>query len=225
MISRSIVSKTGQVGPHQLLQDSVPLKLVKAETVMLEDANGKRPVMRLNGRFQFGGKPNSNGRIYGPDILNHAVSEMQDDVSSRRVLGEFDHPADAKIHLDRVSHLITKIWMEGNEVLGELEILDKTPCGLILKGLVESGVCIGISSRGVGDMEPTMMEGQEYFKVLPGFTFVTFDIVAEPSVQGSFLSVMESRDRLLKDKKTQETLKSREHDVLKAVHNILNGQK
>lgn len=222
MVSRSLVAKTGQVGPHQLIQDSSPLKLVKTETVMLEDANGKRPVMRLCGRFQYGGKPNSNGRIYDTEILRHAVEEIQDDIKARRVLGEFDHPADAKIHLDRVSHLITKLWMSGDEVLGELEILDKTPCGATLKGLVESGVCIGISSRGVGDMEPVIIEGQEYFKVLPGFTFVTFDIVAEPSVQGSFLSVMESRNRLLKNRKFYEVYKSKESDILKEIHNFLN---
>src|SRR5437870_4657076 len=124
IISRSVVARTGQLGQHQLLQDSMPLKVVKTETVMVEDINGaKRPVMRLAGRFQFGDKPNSNGRIYESTILRHAVEEMQDDIKARRILSEYDHPADAKIHLDRISHLVTKLWMEGSEVLGELEVL------------------------------------------------------------------------------------------------------
>lgn len=222
LITRSIVSRTGQLGNHSLLQDSAPLQIIKQETVMLEEAGQKRPVLRLGGRFQYAEKPNANGRIYESEILRHAVEEIQEDVKSRRVLGEFDHPADAKIHLNNVSHLLTKLWMEGNEVFGELEILEKTPSGAILKALVESGVSIGISSRGVGDMESTMVEGQEFFKVSPGFTFVTFDVVAEPSVAGSYLNVMESRNRLLKGKGMTETFKTIERDVLKEIHNYLN---
>lgn len=193
---------------------------------MVEDVHGKKiPAMRLAGRFQYGGRANSNGRIYESEVLRHAVSEIQEDVKSRRVLGEFDHPPDAKIHLDRVSHLLTKLWMEGNEVLGELEILEKTTHGAQLKALVESGVTIGISSRGVGDMEATMVEGQEFYKVMPGFTFVTFDVVAEPSVQGSYLNVMESRDRLLKDKRIAETFKNKERNIVSEIHNYLSKHK
>lgn len=225
IITRSSVAQTGVTGNYQLLRESMPLQIVKAESVVLEDANGKRPVTRLAGRFQYGNKPNSNGRIYESAILKQAVSEIQEDLKARRILGEFDHPPDAKIHLDRVSHILTKLWMEGDEVLGELEILDKTPCGAILKGLVESGVSIGISSRGVGDMEAVVVEGNEFYKVMPGFTFVTFDVVAEPSVHGSYLSVMESRNRLMKDKQIAEAYKTKERDVLKEVHNFLHGKK
>ena len=226
IISRSVVARTGQLGNHRLLQDSAPLEIRRKETVMVEDVHGvKRPVLRLAGRFQYGGRPNSNGRIYEPEILRHAVEEVAEDIKARRVLGEFDHPPDAKIHLDRVSHLLTKLWMEGNEVLGEIEVLEKTPCGATLKALVESGVCVGISSRGVGDMEVTMVEGQEYYKVMPGFTFVTFDVVAEPSVQGSYLNVMESRDRMLKDKRISESVKTKERNILTEIHNVLNGKK
>lgn len=193
---------------------------------MVEDVHGKKvPALRLAGRFQYGGKPNSNGRIYEGEILRHAVNEIQEDIKARRVLGEFDHPPDAKIHLDRVSHILTKLWMEGNEVLGELEVIERTTHGAQLKALVESGVNIGISSRGVGDMEATMVEGQEYYKVMPGFTFVTFDVVAEPSVQGSYLNVMESRNRLLKDKRIMESYKTKERNIITEIHNILSKHK
>jgi hypothetical protein len=225
IITRSVVARTGNLGSHQLLQDSAPLQIVKKDTVMVEDANGnKAPVLRLTGRFQYGGKPNSNGRIYESEILKQAVGEIQEDVQARRVLGEFDHPADAKIHLDRVSHILSKLWMEGDEVLGEITVLDKTPCGSMLKGLIDSGVNIGISSRGVGDMEAAMVEDKEYYKVLPGFTFVTFDVVAEPSVQGSYLSVMESRNRLIRDKKFIETYRTKERDILKEIKNVLKDE-
>jgi hypothetical protein len=226
IVSRSSVGHTGNLGGYKLLQDSAPLEILRKESVMVEDVHGKKvPALRLAGRFQYGGKPNSNGRIYEGEILRHAVNEIQEDIKARRVLGEFDHPPDAKIHLDRVSHILTKLWMEGNEVLGELEVIERTTHGAQLKALVESGVNIGISSRGVGDMEATMVEGQEYYKVMPGFTFVTFDVVAEPSVQGSYLNVMESRNRLLKDKRIMESYKTKERNIITEIHNILSKHK
>jgi hypothetical protein len=172
----------------------MPLKLIK--TIAEEKSIGT--ILKLGGQFQFADRPNANGRIYPFEILEHAIHEIQKDVASRRVMGEFDHPPDAKIHLDRVSHLLTKLYMENAAVYGEMEVLEKTPMGAIAKALVESGVQLGISSRGVGDMETIIHEGNQVYQVLPGFTFVTFDIVAEPSVQGSYLSIRENRDKLLK---------------------------
>lgn len=222
-INRSSVSKTGDLGGHTLLQDSLPLKIMNRDPVITEDSHGNPVhIMRLGGRFQFSEEPNANGRIYPTDVLEHAVSEIQEDIKARRVLGEFDHPPDAKIHLDRISHLITKLWMENNgEVFGEIEILDKTPCGSQLKALVESDICIGISSRGVGDMEPVIIENNEYYKVLPGYTFVTFDVVAEPSVSGSYLSVSESRNRF-SNNNVVDVRRKREREILKEVKNLIS---
>lgn len=194
-ISRQSVSQTGNVGNHQLICDTFPLKITRKDRVMAEDVHGNQvPVLRIGGQLQRAGRPNANGRIYPTNVLRQAVEEIQEDVKSRRVLGEFDHPPDAKIHLDRVSHLITKLWMEGDTVFGECEVLEHTTHGRQLKALFEANVNIGISSRGVGDMETTIHEGEEYYQVLPGYTFVTFDIVAEPSVYGSYMSVLESKN-------------------------------
>ena len=195
-VSRLTASQTGNIGNHTLLQDTMPLKLLDAP--IMESRKGLGVIMKLGGQFQYADRPNANGRIYPFDILENAVKEIQDDLESRRVMGEFDHQPDAKIHLDRVSHLLTRLWMEEGSVFGEMEILEKTPMGAIAKALVESKVQLGISSRGVGDMETTIHEGNEFYQVLPGFTFVTFDIVAEPSVQDSYLSIKESRERILK---------------------------
>jgi hypothetical protein len=160
---------------------------------MSEGLDGKkRRVIRIGGQFQHAGKPNANGRIYPRNVLEEAVSSLQEDIQSRRILGEYDHPPDAKIHLDRVSHLITKLWMEGDRVFGEAEVLADTICGAQLKALLENKINVGISSRGVGDMETTMFEGEEYYKVMPGYSFVTFDMVAEPSVRGSYMNVLSS---------------------------------
>lgn len=181
-----------------LIQDTFPLKIMRKERVMSEDINGNKVhVLRIGGQFQRANHPNANGRIYPADVLREAVQHLQEDIEARRILGEFDHPPDAKIHLDRVSHLITKLWMEGDTVFGECEVLEQTTHGSQLRALLESNVNIGISSRGVGDMETTLYEGEEYYQVMPGYSFVTFDIVAEPSVHGSYMSVMENKNHNL----------------------------
>ncbi len=224
LITRSTAAKTGFIGNHALIQDVMPLKLIKPPTpVMVEDANGnKRKAIRLGGQFQYADRPNANGRIYESSILAHAVSEISEDIKARRVLGELDHPADAKIHLPQVSHLLTKLWMEGDGVYGELEIIEGKQMGKELLALVEAGVTIGISSRGIGDMEPVMREGSEFLRVLPGYTFVTFDVVAEPSVHGSYLSVMESKNKLA-TRKGGVTREALEKEILKATKKFIFG--
>jgi hypothetical protein len=105
---------------------------------------------------------------------------------------------DAKIHLDRVSHLITKLWMEGPKVYGEAEILHNLPLGAALRGLFEHKVRVGISSRGVGDMEVAESQGREIYRVMPGYAFVTWDAVAEPSVSGAVLNIQEGLNKKIR---------------------------
>lgn len=219
-ISRSSVSKTGYLGGHCLIQDTMPLQLVKADKVVTESAGGgKRHVIRLGGQFQYAGRKNANGRLYERTVLEHAVKEIQNDLKRRSVMGELDHPPDAKIHLENVSHLLTKLWMENDAVYGELEIIEGKRMGQELKALIDAGVTIGISSRGVGDMETVMHEGDEILRVLPGYTFVTFDVVAEPSVHGSYLNVMESKNRLIGGGTNHRN--TIERAILKEAKNIL----
>lgn len=208
-VSRHVAALTGEIGSHKLLQDSMPL-VVKRKTLVESKLSPGRKALVLAGQFQKADYPNANQRIYEEEILKHAVNEIQDDIKARRVLGECDHPEDAKIHLDRVSHLITKLWTEGKTVFGELEVIEGTPMGSIAKSFIDSSVQLGISSRGVGDMETTIREGEEFYRVLPGYTLITFDMVAEPSVKGSYLSIRESRDRLLKVLKSNTTKNIRE---------------
>ena len=225
-VSRSTAAKTGFIGTHSLIQDVMPLKLIKpAESVMVEDANGvKRKALRLAGQFQYADRPNANGRIYESSVLAHAIKEISEDIKARRVLGELDHPADAKIHLPNVSHVLTKLHMESDGgVFGELEVIEGTQPGNTLAALIRAGVTVGISSRGIGDMEPIVREGQELLRVLPGYTFVTFDVVAEPSVHGSYLSVMESKNRLTTGKNiTREAI---EKEIFKATKARIFGKK
>lgn len=226
-VSRHSVSQTGNVGGHQLICDVFPLKIERKDRIMSEDVHGNKvSALRIGGQLQKAGRPNANGRIYPTNVLRQAVEEIQEDITSRRVLGEFDHPPDAKIHLDRVSHLITKLWMEGDTVYGECEVLENTIHGKQLKALFEANVNVGISSRGVGDMETTIHEGEEYYQVLPGYTFVTFDIVAEPSVYGSYMSVLESKETFSAGRRNHR--REREQQVVVEMRDFfkkLRGQK
>lgn len=200
-INRRLIAETGQLPPGmRLIRDTHPFEIIDKKDTVTEDVHGREvPIMRVTGLFQKGDQQNANGRVYSTkDVLTPAVRQIEEDVSGRAVLGEYDHPSDAKIHLDRVSHLITKIWMDGPKVYGEAEVLHKTPCGAALRGLFEHKVRVGISSRGVGDMEVVEHAGQEYYRVLPGYAFVTWDAVAEPSVSGAILNIQESLTRKLR---------------------------
>ena len=194
-VNRGLIAETGVI-PHglQLIQDSHAFRPVgKGIRAVAEGKGGKeQSVFRITGLFQEADKENANGRIYPRSVLEEAVRNIEEDLGKRSVMGEFDHPPDAKIHLDRISHLLTKIWMDGNKVYGEAEVLDSQPFGRCLRGLFEQKVVPGISSRGVGDMEVRESGGDEFYEVLPGYAFVTWDAVAEPSVHGATLNVMES---------------------------------
>lgn len=199
--NRGIIAETGQIPAGcQLIQDTFSFEIIDAKNVVTEGRNGQEePVMRVTGLFQMGDRENANGRFYSTkDVLAPAVSQIQEDISNRAVMGEFDHPPDAKIHLDRVSHLITKVWMDGRRVLGEAEVLHSLPCGAMLRGLFNHKVRVGISSRGVGDMEVSENNGHQVYRVMPGYSFVTWDTVAEPSVNGAILNIQEGLNKRLR---------------------------
>jgi len=195
MFNRGLVAQTGYIPDGmQLFQDTWPLKIQDAKRVMTEGISGKEvPIYRVTGLFQLADDTNANARVYSRNILTEAVGAIQEDIDTRSVMGEFDHPPDAKIHLDRISHLITRIWMEGKSVYGEAEILDNLPYGEQLKNLMDRKVQVGISSRGIGDMELRELNGQELYYVTEGYRFVTWDVVAEPSVTGAILHLTEGK--------------------------------
>jgi len=203
---RKLIAETGVIPEgYSLIRDTFTFDVIDKKDVVVEGKNGSElPAMRVAGLIQMGDKENANGRLYSTsDVLRPAVESIQEDISSRAVMGEYDHPADAKIHLDRVSHLMTKVWMDGKKVYGEAEILHNLPCGACLRGLFEHKVRVGISSRGVGDMEVVESAGKELYRVMPGYTFVTWDAVAEPSVNGAILNIQEGLSRRLKPIKEQ----------------------
>lgn len=141
--------------------------------------NGK---VMLKGVLQKSDTLNQNGRIYPRVILEREVRNYQKLILENRALGECDHPMESVISLKNVSHIIREAYLEGNVVYGTVELLD-TPAGKILQSLVESGVKLGISSRGVGS---TAKDGG-YDVVQDDFQLICWDFVSEPSTPGAFM--------------------------------------
>ena len=143
----------------------------------------------LSGLMQMAETKNGNGRMYPRAILEREVKLYERMVNQKRALGELDHPDSAVINLSNTSHMVTKIWMEGNEVKGTIRVLD-TPAGKILRSLVESGVQLGISSRGMGSVK----ENNGITMVEDDFQLICFDMVSDPSTPGAFM-MTEAKDR------------------------------
>jgi len=137
----------------------------------------------LVGVCQRAGTKNGNGRIYRKQTLQREVENYQKSIRERRSLGELDHPDDSVINLKNASHLVAKMWWDGENVMGKIEVLN-TPSGQILKDLVKSNVKLGISSRGLGSVK----EEQGHIMVEDDFQLICFDIVSEPSTPGAYMT-------------------------------------
>lgn len=138
----------------------------------------------IEGVFMMADSKNRNGRIYETKVLQPAVEKyIEEQVKTGRAVGELNHPEGPTINLDKVSHLITDLRFEGTNVVGKAKILD-TPMGQIVKGLLEGGVKLGVSSRGMGSLEPR--DGINY--VGRDFQLATVDIVQDPSAPSAFVN-------------------------------------
>ncbi len=144
--------------------------------------------MMLTGRCQHANLPNGNKRVYPLEVLQREVKRYKEIVDDNRALGELDHPDSSIINLANVSHMVVNIWMEGPEVMAKCKVLD-TPSGQILRSLVDAGVKIGISSRGMGSVREQM--GKTI--VEDDFQLICFDIVSEPSTPNAFMALSEGK--------------------------------
>lgn len=174
------------------------------------DTNGGKIVLR--GILQKADTLNQNGRIYPKEILEREVRNYQKFIIENRALGECDHPESSVVNLKNVSHIIREAKFDGNVVTGALELLD-TPSGKILQSLVESGVKLGISSRGVGT---TRREG-DYQVVQDDFQLICWDMVCEPSTPGAFMMAegkMVTSDELRKVFTKQDRVNRAINDIL-----------
>ena len=152
------------------------------ENLQVIDESKSKGTMKIGGIFQRADTPNQNNRIYEKKLLLRELTRLDEAIHERRLMGELDHPSHDAIRLQNVSHLVTKLHMSGNEMLGEAEILN-TPAGQVAQALIKGGVKLGISSRGMGSLSEGP-RGVAY--VNDDFKLVTFDLVADPSTKGAF---------------------------------------
>lgn len=170
------------------------IKEVSQELKYLTEAteSGKKG-MYIEGIFMQSEKANKNGRKYPKNILEKELDRYQTLISEKRALGELGHPPNPTINLNNVSHLITKLYFEGNDIYGKAKILD-TPMGKIAQNFIEEGVKLGVSSRGLGSLK----EVNGINEVQDDFHLATVDIVADPSAPDAFVQgIMESAEWIL----------------------------
>ena len=167
-------------------------QLTSVQYLVEKKEDGTKNVF-IEGIFMQAEKPNKNGRMYPRGIMEKEIARYQDLISEKRSLGELGHPPNPQINLNQVSHLITGLRFEGNDIIGKAKILD-TPMGKIAKNFLEEGVRLGVSSRGLGSLK----ERNGINEVQDDFHLATVDIVADPSAPDAFVQgIMESAEWIL----------------------------
>jgi hypothetical protein len=161
------------------LKEHLSFTQARAEVLLEEAADGSGKNLYLKGICIEGGVRNANERVYPVNEIAKAVETINEQITTgHSVLGEVDHPDDLKINLDRVSHMIEKMWMDGPAGYGKLKILP-TPMGELVKTMLTSGVKLGVSSRGSGNVNDANGHVSD-------FEIVTVDVVAQPSAPNAY---------------------------------------
>lgn len=164
----------------QYLKEHLSFTQAQCQLVLedADDGSGKK-LYGMQGIFIEGDKRNANERIYPGHEIRRAVDTINEQIKQgHSVLGEVDHPDDLKINLDRVSHMIDKMWYEGSTGYGKLKLLP-TPMGQLVKTMLDSGVKLGVSSRGSGNVDDRTGHVSD-------FEIVTVDVVAQPSAPNAY---------------------------------------
>ena len=175
---------------YQLCPDGMCLDIL-TESEKREMSSGKS--MYLVGKCHEAERLNGNGREYPFEILRREVDRYMDTVKENRSLGELDHPDDSVVNLKNASHMMTGLWWEGKTLMGKLKVLS-TPAGQTLRALVDDGVMIGISSRGLGSVR----KAGDRVIVEDDFQLICFDVVSDPSTPKAYMDkvVRESKQRV-----------------------------
>jgi len=172
------------------------------ENLQILEESKSNGTMKIAGIFQRADTPNQNKRIYEKQLLEREMTRLDEAIKERRLMGELDHPTQDAILLHNVSHLVTKLNMKGNDMMGEAEILN-TPCGQVAQALIKGGVKLGISSRGMGSLSEL---AHGISMVNDDYKLVTFDLVADPSTKGAFPGLVnEGKDSKFIEKTVKAT--------------------
>ena len=161
------------------LKENLTFDRAGIQVINEDSADGKGKDLYMKGVFIEGGVKNANERVYPVHEIEKAVGTINDQIKGGySVLGEVDHPDDLKINLDRVSHMITEMWMDGPAGFGKLKVLP-TPMGELVRAMLTSGVKLGVSSRGSGEVNESSGH-------VSGFEIITVDVVAQPSAPHAY---------------------------------------
>ena len=197
----------------KLLVDVRPFEISRQKIdESIKENNGK---LVVKGVLQRAESKNQNGRIYPREVLLREVGKYLDtNVQERRALGELDHPESSVVNLNNASHNVVEMHWDGDDLLGTVEVLS-TPAGNILKELFKSGIKLGISSRGLGSVEPVNEKNGEdgTVEVQPDFELIAFDFVSNPSTHGAFMRPV--------NESVQHT--SPEKNIERIVNDIMRG--
>ena len=170
-----------------LIVDYIPFEISREQiNESMKENNGK---LVVKGVLQRADAKNQNGRVYPKDILTREAKNYNENfITQKRALGELDHPDSSVVNLQNVSHNITEMHFEGDNLLGTVEILT-TPSGNILRELFKNGIKLGISSRGMGSVEAIQEDDSKspVMKVGNDFELIAFDFVSNPSTHGAFM--------------------------------------
>ena len=162
----------------------------KPKGITINESRSKRGLPLVEGILATAEVKNGNGRYYSKELWDREIDKYRVLVDENRAMGELDHPESSVINLQNVSHNISEMWWDGDNVMGKIEILP-TPNGNILKALVESGITVGVSSRGMGSLE----QKGELMEVQDDFELLCWDFVSTPSNPDSFMHlVSESKE-------------------------------
>lgn len=175
--------------------------------------NGGRLI--VSGILQRADAKNYNERIYPKNVLMREAKKYAETfIKERRALGELDHPESSVVNLNNVSHNVTNMGWQGDDLIGTVEVLG-TPSGNILKELFKSGIKLGISSRGLGSVKEVMREGDNTLEVQPDFELIAFDFVSNPSTQGAFMSPGKVNESV------QNKINSKYNNINRIITNII----
>ena len=197
----------------QLLVDVRPFEISRTQIdESIKENNGK---LVVKGVLQRAESKNQNGRVYPREVLLREVGKYLDtNVTERRALGELDHPESSVVNLNNASHNVIEMHWKGDDLLGTVEVLS-TPAGNILKELFRSGIKLGISSRGLGSVEPMNEDGagDDTVEVQDDFELIAFDFVSNPSTHGAFM------------RPVNESVQSKtpENKIEKIINSIMRG--
>lgn len=196
-----------------VLIDIMPFE-VKPNSLIESVNNGK---LLVSGVLQRADAKNQNGRVYPKEILKRESDKYhQEFVNQRRAMGELDHPESSVVNLKNVSHNIVDMNWEGDDLIGTVEILP-TPSGNILRDLLNSGILLGISSRGLGSVKKDMRENSDI--VQDDFELIAFDFVSNPSTHGAF---MYQQNKINEGFNSSKNIVNPYANVERIIHNIFS---